>query len=469
MSGKTNLSAQGRAEAALWYSGGKSIYGVHKGYGKSLPVVEEELVYPADNTVTSYGNKVQFSIPSQRFDMGRDFHLAYTRSAGANTANVSGAYALDYELYSSIDKIECLYNNKVFWSKLGSQLIKDLDHKYTKEQRAGIAIMQNGQLGVVDRRRRFEKAQNLRGPLQVPWQNMSYALPTVSLTDKIIVEVTLKAANAIFRQPGYGTSGVTTTIPTLSNFNLYVDAVHLPEVHRKQIWNTMHGSSGSAVEKDFGYEILWTDWEYQLREPIIKTAASTSQVDMPATIKLPNLRSTAFMLEVELQYQVQQDDPRYLTRQTLPIRDMTLYNAGVAITTVREQNTAEDLYAAGNSGEKYYHNPIRFPHAPVGQCRHFLVFAPDELVKSAHAQTITGRTFNKLENAELRINYHNNLHVTCPYPDIGLMETGSNVYATNNALTSTHLLSMYVQVTAYVYNVVLQQGADMRSLFRIQH
>lgn len=459
-SGRANMSVMGRDVAAA-FTGEADIYPRRNDYQAVAPVVEERQTLATSSTSNVLGSMSYFEF-GRPFDLSREWYIAYDRAAGTSsylqtvgqTVNTyidangqvwpaTPGYFEDYEIYSTIDYARIVYNNKPVWEKKGEQMLEDVQTGAycTKEERSALAALQNGQLTVGERQVRFQQAQTqMTAPLQMPWRFLHKTLVHTALPNKIRLEIYWKTANQCIHQAGNGV-----TPGAITNLNLVIDATHLLEARRKQLYNDIYNGS-------MPYQIKTTDWEYEWRYGWTATTG-VANTDASQTLLIRNLRNNTYAISAKLQYQDMVDVPACLDRQkALPIRSIVLDDQGKNV-TISFVTKGQQPYSASQSLLLHADNVKAFPNAAPGSLLYYIKFCPNEYVLASEHNCYGARTIAKYSNPDCKITYNLSYNTVNPYPDLAVAQYPP---------TTPSYTKMYLTLTSYIHQLIYQGKSDFR-------
>jgi len=248
--------------------------------------VEENINFTTTTPTYGYnGTEMVIELDKRATYLGR-MELIWQR--GVLTVSTPGTYARfnDWECYSSIDRIEFDYMNKIVHTVRGEQLywemIRTRDPLYVSD----MAYLGRGFLS--------ESARNnlATGPeaanpgiwvvadLLVPWEQVRKMIPIVTLPNRIRIRIYFNNLNNCCVTDGSGTFAC-----TINNLYLRCQAQHVGGTIQTQLNNQM---------MSIGESMLCKSYQTQLREVV--TLTSTVAAAQTISIKLRNITNYTWEL-----------------------------------------------------------------------------------------------------------------------------------------------------------------------------
>ena len=254
----------------------------HRKWNTSVNNVPEFIDYtPVVNTYGYNGIEHTFELDKRCTYIGK-MDLLYRRQ-GVQGLDDTTSYVQfhDWEGYSSIDRIEMEYINKLVYSKTGEEMYHEMmltkDQNYISTQ----SHLQGHNRNDLEKMQDATSEQWVVVDLGLPFEKFRKQVPIISLPNKIRFKVYFKNLKHIIVTDGAGA-------PTceLSELILRCHGIHLPENYQSAIFNEV---------KDGGYSIKITSTEWHRKE--VFTATSTA-VDQTWSLPLRNIKNFAYEMMI---------------------------------------------------------------------------------------------------------------------------------------------------------------------------
>jgi len=412
--GRSNLGVNGRGPDVNFFPLNYDVQNYpykYREWGRTENHIPEHYDILAQNfnpNTTGYGGALDFYL-DKRGDVLRKLELIIQRNAVEGMIGNPAGFFNDFEGFSSIDKVEFYYSNKIVIAHSQAGLL-------TNQERAINAA--HGYTWIVD--------------LKVPFEQLWTAMPMIAMPNQIQVHVTLKPLSACMNYAG-GTPSC-----SLIRAVLRSHYVHVPQWRRIWLFNTVNTDKGVALK--YGGN------ELQRRE-IIPAGTNGKW-----TLLLRNIKNAVYVLRVILRYQAQVDNPGGNMLDLWNFQGGTrtyVEDSGSPVTIRFEWNTPQKVdgnyqYMSTDVYRQYniWQDQSRcYPHGVVGSMIALIPMTDDQFVMPSEWDCYGSRQFLKYNNPELAIDF----------------DAPPNV--TNWAGTP---FTMYCDVWAKIHNLLIYQKGDIR-------
>jgi len=313
---------------------------------------------------------------------------------------------VDFEGYQAIERIKCLYNNKIVNEVTGEEMVDWIKRYYEDKKRSDMAQFSGGYMSVASRYTRGASAATNSINLALLLQNedMNRMICQIGLPNKIRFEVTFHPLSKL----GISTDATTFTC-SITDVRLKIKYWHLKLDEQNQKFNDVHSPSGELTKI--------TTIESHLREPIASAVTSFS-------LKLRNIKNDVYQLVVWLRTQAAVDNAsgRDLEAWQFPNRAY-LRDNGTAITN----NVIPTTYGT------YRELNEAHPNGEYGRKCIVFNFAHNKLIEASNKDCFGSRCFANYNNPELVLEWDS---------------------ATGDAY--------YCDVRGYIHNVRIEKQGDFR-------
>jgi hypothetical protein len=377
---------------------GRSNLGVN---GRGPDVNFFPLNYDVQNYAYKYREwgRTENHIPEHYDILAQNFNPNTTGYGGNLDFGCTGTYFFnDFEAFSSIDRVEFYYSNKIFHTIYGEELMMNYLERCPESERTVIAHSQAGLLTNAERALNAQHGYTWICDLKVPFEQLWTAMPMIAMPNQILVHVILKPLNLCMNYAG-GTPAC-----TLVRGILRAHYVHVPQWRRIWLFNTVNTDKGVALK--YGGN------EFQRREIVPSGTNGTW------TVLLRNIKNAVYVLRVVLRVKFEWNTPQKADGN---------YNY-----------TGSDAYRQYN----IWQDESRcFPNGVTGTMIALIPMTDDQFVQASEWDCYGSRQFLKYNNPGLAIDF----------------DAPPNV--TNWAGTP---FTMYCDVWAKIHNLLIYQKGDIR-------
>lgn len=185
--GRSNLQYNGRGASQNWFQNGQYLFQSQQEWHTSEDYVSEYFDLPTINTSLAYGDVIRFETDARADILGKQ-ELILRRGA---LSGGTDPYFNDFEAFSSIEKVEWWYNNKLFHKVTGEELMIDTLNMKHPEERQAIAYLQAGDRSISERQQLAASSYTWVCDLQVPWDHYQKQIHKHALANKMLIEVTM--------------------------------------------------------------------------------------------------------------------------------------------------------------------------------------------------------------------------------------------------------------------------------------
>jgi hypothetical protein len=403
--GRSNLRVNGRGADVNWFKGGENIFSYRQWFRTMNSVNERFDLSTTSSSTPTYGEKVTFEADKRGDQLGK-MELIFSRAALVGGATPSFN---DWEGYSTIDRVEYIYNNKLVYRSYGDQMHKELVQKKSQEERDAMGEAQFGGKTLAERITNGTISYIWYCDLMVPWDHIRKQIPMIALPNKLTVDVYFKKLSECAR--GSPTSC------TINSVKLRAHYIHIPQVMRSNLFNQVNSTVNGVAIK------IATE-EHQLKDPIASGFSGEHR------IRLRNIKNAVFVTDLLLRPQAAVDSSATLDLWDFRLCDRFWFeDNGTRITVKTEMN---DTATAPKYG--LYSDNIRMhPLGEVGQNIHSFAFCEKELVEKSEDDCWGSRNFSRYNNPEIVLEF--------------------------DSATS---VAQYVDIWADIHNLLIFQKGDFR-------
>lgn len=371
----------------------------------------------------------------------------------AATGSYGAPYALDNELYRSIEKIQYRQSGKVFAEFTGADLLRHW-RKLPYEEQAKYAKGMGANMSVGERRIRGAASCDLHGPILAPWSmfdTLKQALPLRQLSAPITVRIYFANLNHVVAGPS------TTTGGALSAMSLRQDNYHVEADVAAQV--ALQVARG-------GYQVAYLEY---IRQGTVSITGVSPTVATTTSIQLTNFKRHSFAVECEIQYSDHLQDV-FIDN----VEDYNLPATYVRLLAGNKQINVEEVYSpvvscVASPVESRVPGDIAtmFPGKPADLVRNLVPLCPPK----AFAANMSGQPNNL---RQLALYQDLTLQVVTPpaladYTSGGLYPSPHNHRQIGPAAGATTITATALSLTAvsYGFNAIVMEKGMVKPVFSI--
>jgi len=436
--GRSNLGVNGRGPDVNFFPLNYDVQNYpykYREWGRTENHIPEHYDILAQNfnpNTTGYGGAIDFYL-DKRGDIVRKLELVIQRNPV--TGVTQPAFFNDFEAFSSIDKIEFYYSNKIFHTIYGEELMLNYLERCPESERTIIAHSQAGLMTNEERALNAQRGFTWICDLKVPFEQLWTAMPMIAMPNQILVHLTLKPLSACMNYAG-GTPACSLVRAVLRSHY-----VHVPQWRRIWLFNTVNTDKGVALK--YGAN------ELQRRE-IVPVGTNGKW-----TLLLRNIKNAVYVLRVALRYTPQVDNPGGNLLNLWNFQGGTrtyVEDSGSPVTIRFEWNTpqkADGNYQYGSTDVFRQYNIWQdqsrcYPHGVVGTMIALIPMTDDQFVQPSEWDCYGSRQFLKYNNPQLAIDFE----------PPATLAAGSTWNGTPYPI--------YCDVWARIHNLLIYQKGDIR-------